>query len=600
MKYSVIILLFLGVLYSTATAQFDLSTAAGDEDRAEYEKYVEDNAPSEEAFVAIQRIAYFPIKHREWKDAADIFRKYQSKFPSMQHRFETIIAMLEAPSEDLKLSNLGFGVNTAKDEYSPTPSADGKKLYFTRSNGTNEGETNDDVMVSEYREGMWQPANFVGSNIDTKDAESVNGISADGQRMMLFGNYDGSLGMGDIFYSVKNSEGQWGEVQHFPPPINSEHFEADANYTSDGKAIIFTSDRPGCIGEYHAKGESFHGDKWGNTDIFVSIKQDDGSWGAPINLGPTVNTPYSERKPFLHPDGKTLYFCSDGHAGFGMMDIYKTTRLKEDSWTEWSEPVNLGKEINNGADNFGYKVSTDGSIAYLSLDNRKEGYGMGDIYTMTLSKSAKPSAVATISGVVTDENGVPLDASIKWDNLETGKNIGELSSDPKSGNYFITLPLDKNYGYYAEKPGYYPVSKNVDLRGTTAATSRTENIVLVSIKAMKEKAVAVRLNNIFFDFDKAALKPESYPELNRLAEVLKKNPDVKVEVGGHTDNKGSHQYNLDLSKKRTQAVVAYLVSQGCQERMLSSKGYAEMVPVASNESEDGRAQNRRVEVKFLK
>jgi len=580
-------------------AQIDLTRVPNDDTKGDFESFIEANAPSEDAFVAVQRLAYFDLKESRWGDAKAIFERYEPKFPDMQGRFQKIIAILDAPEEPLTPVNLGTGVNSELDEYSPTISVDGKWLYFTRNNE----ETNEDVMVSEYRDGAWQPATMLGTSIDTKGNESVNGISADGNSLMLFGNYPGSFGSGDLFFSEKDSTGEWGEVQHLPAPINTENYEADGMFTSDGKAIIFTSDRPGCVGEYHQRGDeaqNFHGDRWGNTDIFVSLKQPDGSWGEPINLGPTVNTPYAERKPFLHPDGKTLYFCSDGHAGLGMMDIYKSTRLNDTSWTEWSEPVNLGKQVNNGADNFGFRVATDGSAAYLSLDDRTDGYGKGDIYRMELPTYAKPAAIAQISGTVTDENGTPIQVSIKWDDLETSTNVGQLASDPKSGTYFITLPLNKNYAYYAEKEGYYPASSNVDLRGTTESLNRTENIVLHSIKSMREKDVAVRLNNIFFDFDKATLKPESYSELNRLADILKKNPDAKTEIDGHTDNKGAHQYNLDLSRKRTQAVVDYLIAQGCAANMLSAKGFAESKPVASNDTEDGRAQNRRVEFRFVK
>jgi len=580
-------------------AQFDLYRYPNPDTRADFEAFIESDAPSEEAFVAVQRLMYNALKEKQWSDAAAIMEQYKPKFPAMQARFEKIISLLNAPEEHLKIQNLGIGVNTDKDEFAPTPTVDGKLLYFARENGDEDGQTGEDVMVSTFQQGMWQTASFAGSTIDTKGNESVCAVSADGNRIILFGNYDGSFGSGDLFYADKEDDGSWGEVKHFPEPINSKNFESDGGLTSDGKALIFTSDRSGAVGDYHEKGDLYHGDKWGNTDIYVSIKQADGSWGEPINLGPTVNTPYAERKPFLHPDGKTLYFCSDGHAGLGSLDIFKSVRLRDDSWTEWSEPVNLGKEINNGADNFGYRVATDGSVAFLALDNRTDGNGQGDLYKMSLSAAARPAAVATINGVVTDESGAPLNVSLKWEDLETGKNVGELSSDPKGGNYFITLPLNKNYGYYAEKAGYYPASNSVDLRGKTEALTHTENIVLVSIKSMREKAVAVRLNNIFFDFDKATLKTESYPELNRLADILKKNPDVKAEIGGHTDNKGTHQYNMDLSKKRTQAVVDYLVAQGCNAQTLSAKGYAETVPVATNDTEEGRAQNRRVEFKFV-
>ncbi len=592
-----ILFLFLILVPIVSYAQIDLTRVPDDDSKADFEAFIDSAAPSEDAFVAVQRLAYRSIQEGRWDDAKSIFSQHQAKFPAMQDRFEKIIAILDAPIEDLSLMNLGTGVNSDRDEYSPTISVDGKWLYFTRNNSPD--ETGEDVIVSEYRDSAWQPAELLGSPVDTKSNESVNGISADGNSLMLFGNYEGSFGHGDLFFVEKDSSGAWGDVQHFPAPINTEYYEADGTFTSDGKAILFSSDRPGCVGEFHERGESYHGDTWGNTDIFVSVKQSDGSWGDPINLGSTINTPYSERKPFLHPDGKTLYFSSDGHAGLGMMDIYKSTRL-DDSWTNWSEPVNLGKEVNNGADNFGFKVETSGMYAYVSLDNRTDGLGQGDIYRMTMPAASKPAAIAEISGTVTDENGSPLQVSIKWDDLESGKNVGELSSDPKTGNYVITLPLDKNYGYFAEKDGYYSASSNVDLRGKTESVSHTENIKLISIAAMKEKDISVRLNNIFFDFDQATLKPESYPELGRLATILKKNPDAKAEIGGHTDNKGSHQYNLNLSKKRTQAVVDYLVAQGCNSSNLTAKGYAETEPVASNDTDDGRAQNRRVEFRFLK
>ena len=592
-------LVFFSILIvpSICSAQLNLSQIPDDDTKPAFEAFIDSAAPTEDAFVAVQRLAYRAIQQLQWDDAKAIFRKYEPKFPDMQDRFEKIIAILDAPTEGLSLTNLGTGVNSDRDEYSPTISVDGHWLYFTRNNESD--GTAEDVMVSEFRDAAWQQATQLGPPINTSTNESVNGISADGNSLMLFGNYDGSFGNGDLFYVTKDSTGNWGDVQHFPAPINTEYYDADGTYTSDGKAMIFTSDRPGCVGEFHARGESFHGDQWGNTDIFVSIKQEDGSWGDPINLGPTINTPYAERKPFLHPDGKTLYFCSDGHAGLGMMDIYKSTRL-DDSWTNWSEPVNLGKEINNGSDNFGFKVETDGKHALVSLDNRNDGNGQGDIYELTMPSAYRPASIAEISGTVTDENGTPIQASIKWDDLESGKNVGELSSDPKSGNYFITLPMDKNYGYFAEKEGYYSASSNVDLRGKSESMSRTENIKLISIKAMRENDISVRLNNIFFDFDQAILKSESYPELDRLASILKKNPDAKAEIGGHTDNKGTHQYNLNLSKKRTQAVVDYLVSQGCNGSNLTAKGYAETVPIASNDTEEGRAQNRRVEFKFVK
>jgi outer membrane protein OmpA-like peptidoglycan-associated protein len=204
-------------------------------------------------------------------------------------------------------------------------------------------------------------------------------------------------------------------------------------------------------------------------------------------------------------------------------------------------------------------------------------------------------------GVVRDENGKPLSASIKWEDLETGKVVGELSSDPTAGDYFITLPLHKNYGYHAEKVGYFPVSSHLDLRNQDTATHVIgENIVLVSVKSMQQKEVAVNLNNIFFDKDQANLKPESYPELQRLINILKQAPGTKVEIAAHTDNTGTHLHNLDLSKRRAESVITYLATHGGDISTLIPNGYAETKPVATNETDEGRSLNRRVEFKFLK
>ncbi len=199
-----------------------------------------------------------------------------------------------------------------------------------------------------------------------------------------------------------------------------------------------------------------------------------------------------------------------------------------------------------------------------------------------------------------DDSGNPLEAAIKWEDLSTGKNIGQLKSDPQNGSYFIVLTLGKNYGYYAEKEGYYPASNNIDLRNETDSLSITEDIVLRLIEKIIEEEIPVRITNIFFDFDKAELKPESFPELNRLAKILKEYPDTKVEVSGHTCSIGTEAYNLDLSNRRAQSVVNYLISVGCDGANLISRGYGESKPIASNETEEERAQNRRVEFRFVK
>lgn len=561
-----------------------------------YQRFARRHVPSDDAYVALERLAEPCLRRKDWQGAAQVFESYLPFFGPEDPRLAVVIELLEAPEEGLAVSNLGDGVNTAADEALPVPTADDRWLYFTGKERP-DSRGGEDIFVSESKQGFWQTAHNLGYRVNSGSHESANSVSADGNRLILLANYPGSFGGGDNFTVEKTRLG-WSMPEHFPRPLNTIYFDSDGFETADGKALLFTSDRPGNLGGFHPKGEAYHGNYWGNTDIYVSLKTDTG-WGDPINLGPSINTPFAERSPFLHPDGKTLYFSSDGHPGLGRTDVFCSTRLSDTSWTCWSEPRNLGREINTPGDDWGYKVATSGEVAYFAAHGGADSYGGYDIYAITLPGAARPKAVARISGRVADPRGNPLEAAIKWENLGTGENAGELSSDPADGSYFIVLPLGSNYGYYAEREGYYPIAKNLDLKDSTRAFSLTEDIVLVRIEEIRE-GVAVRINNIFFDFDKAELKPESYPELERLTRFLAENPDARIEIAGHTDDRGTDAYNLELSAKRAQAVVDYLASEGIPKERLEPKGYGEEKPVASNETDEGRAQNRRVEFRFVK
>ncbi len=562
-----------------------------------FDDFINLSAPTEDAFVAVQRMAGYYIRQGSLKAAADTYRKYKPLFPDMAGRFDKIIALLEVQEPPQQIRNLGNGINTRSGEFQPLPTADGGQLYFTGMNRPG-GVRGEDIFVSELEGNAWGRATGVQGKINTNDHEFGTAVSADGNRFMLFANRRQGPGRGDLFYSDLTREG-WGELVPFKAPVNSPFWDCDGYLTSDGNAIIFASDRPGGTGWYRRKDLSSHGEGWGNSDLWVSLRTADG-WSEPINLGTNVNTPFAERSPFLHPDGKTLYFSSSGHAGFGDLDIYKVTRLDENSWTKWSEPVNLGKQVNSVGADWGYKVSTAGDVAYYAANKLSGGFGGSDLYAISIPEELRPEPVATIRGIVTDPDGNPLVADIKWENLADGQNIGQLKTDPVKGNYFITVPLGKNYGYYAEKEGYYPVSNNVDLTNEKGFVNITENIVLVPVKKIAEEGVAVRINNIFFDVDEAELHLESRAELDRLAQLIKLYPNAKVEISGHTDSKASSEYNQRLSERRAQAVVDYLISVGGNRKLLVAKGYGETKPVAGNDTEEGRAMNRRVEFRFLK
>jgi len=580
------------------SSSFDLTKAPKPENLNSYDEFINKNAPDEDAFVAVQRLAEPFIIEKQWDNAIGIYRNYAPLFPAYVNQINKIISILEAAYEELIVTNLGPNINTKAGEYSPVFTTDESRMYFTGQDRTN-GAGSEDIFYADFENGTWLRANNIGNKINTnRRNESLDGISADGNRLFLFGNYSDNFGQGDIYFVDKTKDG-WGELEHFPAPINTRYFESNATMSGDGKVLIFNSDRPEGIGDYVQKGVPFHGGYMGNVDIYVSIKTENG-WGTPINLGKTINTPFCEYSAFLHPDGKTLYFSSDGHPGLGRLDVFKSERLDENSWTKWSEPVNLGKQINTPGHDWGYRISTSGKLAYFSASGKVDSYGEEDIYTITVPEKVRPNPVAIVKGIVTDDQNNPLEADLVWEDLTSGVQIGILKSDPINGSYIIVLQLDKKYGVFASKTGYYPDSKNIDLLGIMESQNITENIKLNSIKEIIKTEVAIVLNNIFFEYDKYVLLPESFPELNRLAKILKDYPKSNVEILGHTDSNGSDEYNQVLSEKRAQAVVEYLISIGCNSQMISATGYGESKPIDTNETAEGQAKNRRVEFKFLK
>jgi len=560
-----------------------------------YLQYAKDSANTENGYLALQRLADNYINTFKFDSAVALYKAFLPLYPDIG-KLQKTIAILEAPLNYLEINNLGALVNTAAGEWDPNPTPDGRYLYFSTS-GRKGSYGGHDVFVSTFEGGKWQEPINVGPKINKENNETIDNISADGNIVLLSGNFDGTFGQFDIYLVKRTAEG-WGPLEHLSYPINTEYHDEGANITSDGKSLLFTSDRPGGVGPYVPNSYFYHGTQNGNMDIYVSQKTESG-WSEPINLGETINTPYAERSPYLHPDGKTLYFSSDGHAGLGRMDVFKSVRLNEDSWTEWSEPVNLGKEINTILDDWGYKVVVGGDSAFFAREMGKDGYGSWDLYSVLLPSSAKPQKVVTIKGRVIDQNNKPIDADIIWENLDNGMQIGQLRSNPNDGSYIIILPVGKNIGYYAQKDGYYSSSDNIDLTDIHESKTITRDIKLVSIKDMTNSNIKVRMNNIFFEFDKFELMKSSFPELQRLVKLLNENKKIKVHIEGHTDNIGTEDYNIELSRKRAESVRNYLTAKGIDKSRFTIMGFGSSIPVADNNTDEGKAENRRVEIWFV-
>ncbi len=550
-----------------------------------FEKYIKNAAPKELAFVALQRILEPAIYNKEWNEATQILEQYKPLFPNKNKQINKLIEYFNKETQALNTERLGNVINTDKHEYAPVLTANSKAMYFCgRKRSDNIG--GEDIFVSRYKNNSWTKP-FLLKVVNTAYAhEAPLCISADGRRMLVYSNMD-------IYYSDKLITG-WTSIKKHPV-INSDEWDADAVITADGKAIFFISDRKGSIGKHRQFGSNYHGSNMGNLDIYVSTKTETG-WSKPINIGKTINTPYGERSPFLHPDMKTLYFSSDGHGGFGRLDVYKTTRLNDSSWTEWSEPINLGKDINTPKDEYDYKITTDGKKAIFSSFTNNNL----DIYTTELPKEYRPDMVVTISGKIFNENKKPIEATIKWEDLITGKNMGYLRSDPLTGEYIIVLTVGKKYGYFIDRNGYYPTSGNIDLTNIKESQNKIKDITITSYKHIIENKISIPLKNIFFDTNKYLLKPESYHELARLAKFIKSNPTLLIEISGHTDNKGTITKNITLSQNRANSVKNYLIKIACKSKNLKALGYGQSKPIETNNSKEGRAKNRRVEFKVLK
>ncbi len=493
--------------------------------------------------------------------------------------------------------NLGPNINSLYDEVLPVISPDGKTLYVDRKNhpqnyrklGARVDTNNiDNIWYStEDSSGNWRPLQNIGPLLNNGYGSFVSSVTPDGNTLLLGGRYAPSgddPGEFGLWLTHRTADGWSYPARAVVKDYYSEGVTGMPTFvefclSNDGRTIVLSLDRK---------------DSYGGKDLYVSFLQPDGTWSAPKSLGPDVNSAADEATPFLASDGKTLYFASDGFAGYGSMDMFFTRRL-DSTWQRWSEPENLGPQLNTPGFDAYYTVPASGEYAYfVSTEN---SFGQSDIFRVKLPESLRPRPVILVSGNVLDaKTGKPVMAEIKYENLETGKEIGSARTSPGTGAYKITLPAGENYGYRAEAPNYVPVSQNLDLTKAEEYQELERDLTLVPL----EQGEIVRLNNIFFETAKAGLRPESFTELDRVVTMLKDNPNMEILIGGHTDNVGSPASNVELSAERAAAVQAFLVSKGIDGKRLRVKGFGETKPIAANDTETHRQQNRRVEFTIVK
>ncbi len=569
-----------------------------------YDRFIRVLAPADIARIAVMKKAAYFVVQKQWAEAAQVHETYRSLFPQWQSFFQKTIELLHDPTPPRLLTNLGAGVNTLAHDYNPVLTADGNTLYFARKNA----DTGEDIYYAQKVEGVWQPAKKLTQNTSTRAHEVPVNITADASRLIIYGNYstlpqfnyvnllERNLGKGDLYYAVRQGD-QWGKIQVFPYPINTKHYEAGLAFTADNQAVLFASDRPGGVGGYNPNYPPdklyYHGAGEFNLDLYVVEKTADG-WSEPINLGEVINTPYAEKSPYLHPDMQTLYFSSDGHYGLGGYDIYMTKRLNMNSWTEWSEPVNIGKAVNSPFDDTFYLTAT-GREALMVSSREGNSFGKRDIYHVEVPKRFQPKQLTLVKGRMTDAEGQGVVTQVRWQTDSEPKEEGTVQTQP-DGSFSLMLKNGYQYVFFAEDEMRFGNSGTVDLSEelqTTVVT--TPNIALSSTDRNNPNRKPIILKTLHFDHDSDVIRPESYFDLNRLAKLLQERPELSIRIEGHTDSDGDDAFNLDLSKRRAKAVLRYLQGKGVGSQIKGAEGFGELRPIADNTTEEGQQLNRRVE-----
>ncbi|MCE7039747.1 OmpA family protein [Dyadobacter sp. CY312] len=496
---------------------------------------------------------------------------------------EAVINLAPDIPKDLVKENLGKNVNSKGQELAPIISPDGKTLYFTRSNHPqNVGSpSHQDVWYSTLNnKNQWTPAVNMGSPINNAGDNAVTSISSDGKTIYLINHYrpDGSMffGLSQSFYT-KNG---WSFPKNIEMPgLYSDQNGMDLAVSSHGNVMILSLQRR---------------DTEGDKDMYVSFKQKDNSWSEPRHMGNVINSADYEGTPFLALDNKTLYFSSAGQSGYGKSDLFVTRRL-DDSWTNWSKPLNLGPVINSPQWDVYFSIPASGEYSYIS--SSENSLGEQDIFRISLPKELKPDPVAIITGtVLVAESNQPVHADIVADLAKSGEVFTSVTYDPETGNYRLVLPMKDVYRLTATEKGFFPTTEEIDLSAETSFRTITKNIVLQPIKAGQQ----IRLSNAMFAQSSSEVVAASFPELDRIVATLNEYPAMEILLEGHTDNQGEVSKNVKLSEERVTQVKKYMLSKGIAARRIQTKAWGPAKPIASNATEQTRQKNRRVEFTILK
>lgn len=521
-------------------------------------------------------------------------QRYIGRIDKMIENCEFAIEAIKNPV-DFDPINLGSSINSELPEYFPSITADDSTFLFTRrvNDLSAPGGRQEEIFVSKKTpNNNWSNSSLVSNAINSKYNEGAPTFSPDGQYIIFVGCETGAkgdyeygddrkgYGSCDLFYSQNNGT-NWSKPVNLGSKINSKHWETQPSFSSDGKTLYFIR---GMTYDRQRRNPD-------NQDIYVTTITEDGQWSKPEKLPPNINSPHREESVQIHPDGKTLYFSSNGHPGMGGMDLYMSRKLDDNTW---SDPINLGYPLNTYKNDISILISPKGDKGYLSSD-REGGYGDLDLYSFNVDKKFKPLPITFIKGKIIDaESKLPLFAFFQLTDLKKGNIISQMQSKLGNGEFLITVPKNIDFALHAEKEGYMFYSRNI-YRDNLSLSK--DGFLIIELEKVKPGTFI--LENIFFEKSKSSLKKSSLVELNKVLKLMQINPDLKVQISGHTDSDGDDDFNLELSINRAKSVVNWLIENNIDQNRLSFKGYGETRPIEENNSITNKAKNRRTELTII-
>lgn len=550
-----------------------------------YEKVVELTKPQSKyarVYYQLGKIYYSESKFEKALSRLELAIKY----PDAREKYLTLSKKLKVSCEFAKqavidslpivLEKLPQEINFSTFHSYPVLMADNSKMVYTVKAGS--GRSNDEnIYISEYKEGKWLTPTPISSNINTSLNEGTATISGDGKTLVFTAcNRRNSYGGCDLYITSRNGN-EWEDPKNMGKLVNSHGWDSGPSLSVDGRTLYFSSRRETSLGK---------------ADIFITYLKDNGYWTKPVNAGPIINTKEEDVTPFIHANGKDLYFASTGHVGMGGYDLFKAVRNSDSTF---SKVENLGYPINTQQNEGAIFITSDYTKAYYEKVTKQGMASYGMLYSFDIPEKIKPNQKTIyVKGRVYDANTKQsLKAEVELYDLSTGERFNKVSSDSVNGDYLFVLNEGGSYAFHANKKGYLFYSKNFELDQTNKVKS-VNNFDIPLIKNVKGAKISLR--NVFFKSGKYDLNEASFFELDKVVELLKEN-DVKIEISGHTDDVGKSDYNKKLSLNRAEAVYNYLITKGVSPIRLTYIGYGESKPLVDNATPENRALNRRIEIK---